>query len=273
MGEDSTSTEEKKTNGKPPVESWPTAASAARLLGVKVQAVSQMVQRGELHPVADKDGTNRYDPAEVEMFKPDPAVLAAAAAERQAASAHQVTIIEELTATLKMTTEAMQKYLRLIPEPMLEVHKQQTRIIERQASRIEKLESQQIEMHDALGDMMRAREEQVAAKEESKRKQDRLDKCADALVDHAPKLVQDLIFGADLRRLIDHMDPQKLDALLDVPEMLDEQERGVITKLRDKMKARREEQAKAVAKRSETNEKPSNEKPEEVTTEGSEVTP
>ncbi|MDD5544388.1 MAG: hypothetical protein PHX83_14560 [Acidobacteriia bacterium] len=218
-------------SGKLKSEGWPRAYQAARLLAIKPQAISAMVQRGELHPVTDGDGYRRYDPVELEQYMPDPN-------ERR----DSVSLVEGLTKTLEVTTEAMQKYLRLIPDPMQKVLEQQTTIIERQQARIQHLESEQIQMLDSMAALIRGSEERETAKLEAVRRQDRLDQCTKVLVEQGPKFLQDITLGADMRKLLHHMDPKKVDALLEIPEMLDDTERSVLGKLRDRMVAAQAEQ-------------------------------
>lgn len=248
MTDESGKTEDKpsdKPNGKPKIDGWPTASTAARLLGVKPQIISNMVKSGELHPQTDADGWRRYDPAELEQYQTD-------AGERS----QPATVIEELTAALKVTTGALTQYLKILPEQYQKLCAQQARTIRSQRRRIARLERRDIERADALAEVMSQRDQREVQKMVAERTQDRWDKCADALSKHVPDLVQDLTLGAELRKMMLRMDPEMLSALLEVAQDLDPEDRAALEKLRDRMKAKQAQKKEEYAKGAEPKRKP-----------------
>lgn len=241
---DKTTEQDRKPNGngKPDVNSWPTASSAAKILGVKPQYISTMVQREELHPQLDKNGIRRYDPSELESFqfvKEDQDQLTA--------------LGEQHTKTIQILTEALHRYLKIIPDWVVRASEQDDARSRRREERIELLEQRQAELLDSLGEFIRAQGERETAKLSEQRKQDRWDKALEALTTHAPDLVQDLMMGSQIRKLESRMDPEKLTALLEVEGMLSADEKEALEGLRDRMRAKQAkrkeaEEAKAKAK-------------------------
>lgn len=231
--EKTTAEDRKAGNGKPDVEAWPTASSAAKILGVKSQYISTMCQRGELHPQLDKAGVRRYDPAELEQF----------AFQKDDQDATEA-IIEQQTKTIAALTEAVNKYLRIVPDWVLKANEIVDARERRREERVEILEKRQAELLDSLGEFIRAQGDREQQKLAEQRKQDRWDKALEALTKHAPDFLQDLVMGAQLRKLENHMNPEKLTALLEVEGMLEPAEKEALEALRDRM---REKQAKRKA--------------------------
>lgn len=208
------------------VDRWPMASAAAKYLRVKPQVISNMVQRGQLHPQLDAKGFRRYDPAELESFAP----------EEQDEQTESRTVAE-LTGAVKVLTSALGDYLRLIPGPTQKVHEVLLEIVSRQNGRIEALEAEKVQMLDTFAEFMRGRDERDLAKLQAERSETRKDEALHAITEHGPRFVQDLMLGADLRRLFESMDPRKIEALLDLPEMLTPEERQTFQKVHERMVA------------------------------------
>lgn len=221
------------TNGKSEVfglvERWPMASAAAQYLRVKPQVISSMVQKGQLHPELDGKGFRRYNPAELESFAPEET--------DDTTESRTVAELTKLVTVLTATNAEQARLLQQVPANSQRTIDALLVMNERKDTRITALEAERVQMLDVFGEFMRGREEQKLAQLQAERSEARKDSALHAVTEHGPRLVQDLILGADLRRLFESMDPRKIEALLDLPEMLTAEEREVFQKVHERMVA------------------------------------
>lgn len=237
---------EQPTNGSADHERWPTSIRAARMCGVTKQTIGEWVKSGELHPVLDARGVRRFDPAELEDLTED--------TEQQ--QPRELGLLRESIESMRLLLETgwrqqleahkeqarqIEALLKLVPDHTQKVMQTQDGMIGRLYTRVEQLEQERTEMFDVMQGFIKSREELELRKVEAQQRGKLYDKCADALVENAPKLVQDILLSAELRKMIAHGDPDMLTAMLDAGgDQLNEDVRRAVTRIRDMMLEHRE---------------------------------
>ncbi len=209
------------------VERWPMASGAAQYLKVRPQVISSMVQKGQLHPELDGKGFRRYNPAELEQYAPEET--------DDTTEGRTVAELTRLVGVLTTANAEKDKLLQQVPANSQRTIDALLAMNQRQTERIASLEAERAQILDTFGEFVRGRDQQQVVKMQAERAEARKDQALQAITEHAPRLFQDLMLGADLRRLTESMDPQKIEALLGIPEMLNEDERATIQKLHDRM--------------------------------------
>ncbi len=236
------------------------ASGAATYLRVKPQVISSMVQKGQLHPALDQKGFRRYDPAELEQFAPEE--------QDDQAEARTVAELTRLVTVLTTANAEKDKLLQQVPANSQRTIDALLLMNERKDARIAALEVERVNMLDTFGEFMRGQEEQRLAQMQAERSESRKDSALQALTEHGPRFMQDLMLGADLRRLFESMDPRKIEALLELPEMLTPEEQATFRKVHERMVATQTAIKAKVEKKAAPEPVPGK---DDVTTEGKEV--
>jgi DNA-binding transcriptional MerR regulator len=181
---------------------WPSVAAAAQTVGVTPRTLRDWAEAGELRTV-EVDGVLRFDPTDLHLMKPD---------ERVMRRDFVITMTEQATRLLKLSTEPTEKLFRTFE-----------RVLEAQAKRITQLEDRHIRLLELQEQMTSQRDEREMDREIANREQDRIDHGVQTLERWLPKLASQAIGRRKVQQVIEGMSLEQIMMLKEIGAITDDQ--------------------------------------------------
>jgi len=236
---DSEEREDRKTNGTSgPYDQWYSVQQAAALLELSPRRVYAMIEAGDLSSKNDSRGKMRIPPDEVQAIAP--------AGTSNEAQKNQTETIKILQSLVRGQQEGQASYLKLIPDATIALLEQSKKVIEFQSTVIADLHEENRKLRTERTEMLRMHEhalseahERELRRDEMLRKQARLDKGAEQLLQLGPRMLEQYLMGADVQKLLGSLDPDLLTALTSEASPLTPEQRVWVASIRDRIVSKR----------------------------------
>ena len=190
---------------------WPTRYKAAAKIGVSVRTLDRMVINSEVKPQII-DGIKRYDPTELEEV----------AVDAEGVNDFRV-ILDTVNDSLKLAQEHAKALFSMVTTPSKAVLDLLQEEVKRLRERAGTLEDKHLDMVESYEKVLSASNERELSRTKAQAEQVRADQAAKLFFDLAPVLIDQLMSGTKVNKLLTSLSNDQVDTLKAAGFLSDEQ--------------------------------------------------